>query len=1409
MLAGPSASPFVLSGFATAPRPAVAELHRAFVMLQRLRIVYRDERAKVSTRTIEPHYLLFNYPVRYALAWDELRDGVRTFRCGRIDKAEALDGAAAVQPGRQCWILRRPDRRTWRLWQQLSSSSKFPVASQFVANRQSKRMFDDLPTDPTKKDLQFSGAVDRISPTDGIHGWALDTQNPSSVIELQVWCGGFVLAGTRTGLPRPDISAVIKAESKSGFAVSWQSFDLAYVQQLLAGREHEPVYVLAPAGKGALVYACDPLDLSSLYSLIGAAKAQVGRATGGVRPAISQAATLVTPAASVHFDTMSGSLTIASREPGEGYDIFVDGKFSGIRHPALQSFPIGRVNRLTDSEFTGPTLNWQADNFPIAKNLSPEWALEDANTAYVRGKVDENEKPVVAIFTCPIDGRAIGIKAGEDYCFQALFALHRCMGTIRLVFLDEAGTVIGSAQRAIPPEFEGGPKVASYAHVSLVARAPAGATRLRIEIEKGVTLRGAESLLFFTRPSLTRGPEKPSFDALLHTVSAIAASEIFRSNSGRFYVCNVALPGEVMDGSLHTFRVKERGSGTWITPAPLEVQIGEASTGVIYGIEGSVLVARIDVPKGWSNAVSVSLWIDGQPEGRLFFSHAGGSSVRLPLPADACDGRPHLFEIRLGMSGELLAQLAALGPVQATPWDNIQQYAGMPLPAQLAPVAAYRYASLAAPRGNKGGVDRAALHEILLAGFGKPRRQFLNLPFPKAAKPDVSIVIPVHNKFDVTYNCLAALLFAETRADFEVIVVDDGSSDTTTRLNDVAPGVVYVRNKAAVGFVGACNAGADVARGRYIVFLNNDTEPTAHWLDELLFVFENFDGVGLAGSKLIYPDGTLQEAGGIVWETGDPANYGRSGNPWDPRYSYTRICDYLSGAAIMIPADLWRQLGGFSQEFAPAYFEDTDLAFKVRNAGRKVVFAPRSVVIHYEGLSNGTDETASSGLKRFQEINRPKFKRKWPALFAGNGKADQDVDLAKDRGVSKRVLFIDAEFPRPDQDAGSYAAIQEIRMFQAMGCKVTFVPLNLYYIGRHTDNLQRMGVETIHRPFYPDMATFLKVRGAEFDLIYITRYGVADQVLESIARSARRAKTVINVADLHFLRSIRGAIAEGSAAKIADALELREAELAALGGADLVLSYSKVEQVVITSHLPGGPKTGIVPWAIDTIPVTVPFAKRKDIAFIGGFRHAPNVAAVRYFADEIMPLLRKALPGVRFLVYGSHMPPEIEALDGEDVAIKGYVADVAEAFSSCRIFVAPLLSGAGMKGKVLDCMAAGIPSVLSPIAAEGIELRAGVDAVIADRPEEWVAGISRLYRDEKAWNAMSKSVQELAATRYSFKAGVETLRDSLAAIDFFVPGDRSALHVNSARPAAPAAVRPTHEAKEFTGAVSCTDKGSP
>jgi O-antigen biosynthesis protein len=1100
------------------------------------------------------------------------------------------------------------------------------------------------------------------------------------------------------------------------------------------------------------------------------------------------------------FDPQTGGLKIASHADANDYDLILDDQYSGVFIQPSKPLQTNRVNRICDPNFSKKELYWfTSGGAPVNKDTSANWTLDDSHTAYLSSVAHAGEAVVVASFRCPIEGSEIAISAGEIYTFCGLFGLHRTTGRVRLIFSDGAGTEVKSFESAISEAFLGGTRQEEFYHARLTVRAPVNATKLRIEIVKDITAVGADSYLFFSQPALCKSSESVAFERLANDLPDAMVIEFFRRPADLLYIYDSPIPCEAFDGGFHKIAIRCRKSGKLSNALQVAILDNMRCDATIFGLESSVLVAKVDLPPGWTNQVSVALWIDGQPSGVSSGVEAGTGIVRLPLPVSACDGRPHLFEIKLGLSGQSLGQHAAIGPVSTTPWDALQKYVGQPLPSQLSPVAAYRYASLSGHRAdhtNRNGIDAQGLHDIIERGFVRERKEFRVLPFAKPRAPDVSIVIPVHNKFDVTYVCLAAILFAASKTSFEVIVVDDGSTDTTLRLIEIAPGVTYVRNETPLGFVEACNAGAKAAHGRYITFLNNDTEPTAHWLDELMFVFENFDNVGLAGSKLIYPDGRLQEAGGIVWETGDPWNYGRGSNALDPRYSYTRNCDYLSGAAIMIPNELWKQLGGFSSEFAPAYFEDTDLAFKVRNAGKRVVFAPHSIVVHCEGLSNGTDDVAVSGLKKYQEINRPKFKRKWSSLFAGNGKMGHNVDLAKDRGIAKRVVFFDYEFPQIDQDAGSYAAIQEIRMFQALGCKVTYVPLNMAFMARHTEYLQRIGVETIYRPFYSDVLSFLKARGTEFDLAYITRYGVAEQVLGPISQFASQARTVVNVADLHFLRAYREATVERNDQKLESALQIREAEVAALGRAELVLSYSTVEQVVISSHLLRGPQTGIIPWVVDPRPLTTPFADRQDIVFLGGFRHPPNTAAVKFFIGEVMPLLRQKLPGTRFLVYGSNVTAEIERLASEDVIIKGFVEDVDEVFSSCRVFVAPLLSGAGMKGKVLDCLAAGIPSVLSPVAAEGIDLRDGADMMIANRPEEWVAAIVHLYSSEKAWKAMSDNVRWLAATRYSFAAGVAALREALASIEFYLPATETALHVNSARPHLPSG-RSGKSAKKF------------
>jgi glycosyltransferase involved in cell wall biosynthesis len=473
----------------------------------------------------------------------------------------------------------------------------------------------------------------------------------------------------------------------------------------------------------------------------------------------------------------------------------------------------------------------------------------------------------------------------------------------------------------------------------------------------------------------------------------------------------------------------------------------------------------------------------------------------------------------------------------------------------------------------------------------------------------------------------------------------------------------------------------------------------------------------------------------------------------------------------MIDRETWQGVKGLAEDLLNSKAEDMDLALKVRATGKKIICVPGSVVTIARGDAARSEP---SGLCT-------EFKRRW---------TDTLRDYREERKTARkslssresRVLFIDQRIPHADADAGSYAAVQEMRLFQALGFRVTFLPMDLAFSGQHTRALERMGVEVIHAPFAMSVPDALKERVTEFNVVYVTRHHVARAVLPFIRKYNPDCKIVFNNADLHFLRELRVALAEKNGELLRLSKLTRDRELEVMKHCDLTITYSDVEQAVIQSHNLDETTLGKAPWVVQLANNVPPMQSRTDLGFLGSFGHRPNVDAVRFFATAVMPILRGALPRVQFNIYGSQITGEIEALQCADIVVKGQVADLAEVFDGMRLFVAPLTAGAGLKGKVLNAMAFGVPTVLSPTAAEGIGGMDGVHYCLADTAAEWVAAIGSVYNDKTKWEKISNNARELVDSRYSFEHGVHTLRRSLESIGIFPPRQPQALRCRSPLP---------------------------
>ncbi|GEM_PF-4126859 len=629
------------------------------------------------------------------------------------------------------------------------------------------------------------------------------------------------------------------------------------------------------------------------------------------------------------------------------------------------------------------------------------------------------------------------------------------------------------------------------------------------------------------------------------------------------------------------------------------------------------------------------------------------------------------------------------------------------------------------------------------------------LGFPSVAHPRVSIVIPIYNQAHYLYLSLENLSATPGNVPFEVILVDDASVDATPQLLDSLDNVRVHTHSENEGFGEACNHGAALACGEFICFLNSDVLTMPGWLDALVETMDHHPDSGAVGAKLIFADGTLQEAGSILWRDGSTLGYGRGKNPTAPEYSYEREVDYCSAACLLVRRDVFEAVGGFDPRYSPAYYEDVDLCLSMWHAGKRVRYASHAIALHLEHASSGRDRAVALQLR-----NRATLTEKWPDLARDHGAPGTDILRWRERRKGARVLVIDdlvpimsigSGFPRTAALLDALVAAENIVSYLPATDPTPREPM--------TQKLQSQGVEVLHSA--PDTRAQIEARRGYYDIAIVSRPHNAPLI--AAIRAANPGIAIIYDAEALFsLREANQSEIMGAPITPRDQERRIRAELALIGSADMVFTVSEIERKAIERYHPQVP---ITVWghAITTREDVPGFGSRQGLGFLGYLATAPNNDALLFFLEQVFPAIqaRRAIPLTVVGIGASSDVQSAASALADQVTLAGYVEDLVNFFDGCRVFVAPHRFAAGIPLKVIEAMAHGVPCVVSRLLGEQLGITDGVEALIATDAEEFATQVVRLHEDAALWRQIQKNASRFVRECYDPTKMRDTLRKHL------------------------------------------------
>ena len=633
-----------------------------------------------------------------------------------------------------------------------------------------------------------------------------------------------------------------------------------------------------------------------------------------------------------------------------------------------------------------------------------------------------------------------------------------------------------------------------------------------------------------------------------------------------------------------------------------------------------------------------------------------------------------------------------------------------------------------------------------------------NLTVPYFDKILVSVCVYIKTDISGAYQSVSSVINNIEELAYELIIVGDTSSTAVNELNQYLENVKIVDAGKSTKLVKHINNIVDHATGENVLVINTDMIGQKDWIKNLSGILTKSTSVKLAGPKILNKNGSLNTGGKIIWKDGKITEYGCMDNPMKPEYSYYKEVDVINENTFMINKKIWNELDGFDQTYRISKYCLADYSQKLRRSGYKVIYQPESIVVNIRTSSNR--EIGVSG--EDESFDQAKFVKRWRKELSTRESCDyKHIFKARDRSLNKKhMLIIDHYVPHYDKDAGSKTMWQYIDLFINKNISLTFVGDNFFKHQPYVNELEKKGVEILYGPYYYNHFDYwFRHNGINFDYIYLLRPHIAIKYL-NLVKNYSSAKLFYNSTDFHFLRLEREYKLKNDPDILTELERVKEMEFTLFENVDVVLTISDYERKIFNELFPGKQIEVIPTYIYDSVfPISnQDYEHRDGIMFVGGFNHKPNLDGMTWFLSSIWPIVKNRNPQLKFYIIGSNIPDELRELASGNIEFKNSISEeeLNQCYDSAKLVIAPMTYGAGVKGKVIEGIAHGVPVITTTIGAEGI-FDADKVLNIVDSPEKFANNILEIHDNKFLWESMREISIKYAGRYLSYSSANDVI----------------------------------------------------